>query len=109
MPLTPKEMAKLLLHNGFVKVKSNNGSHSKFYNAKTKVVVIVQFSLDSNRFEYSLDGSVKNFGKENIIGRFKLVPTSNKYNFLLLDQLDGRVWQVQWGFEEKDRMVIPIK
>ena len=34
-------MAKLLLHNGFVKVKSNNGSHSKFYNAKTKVVVIV--------------------------------------------------------------------
>lgn len=41
MPLTPKEMVKLLLHNGFVKVKSNNGSHCKFYNAKTKVVVIV--------------------------------------------------------------------
>lgn len=41
MPLTPKEIVKLLLHNGFVKVKSNNGSHCKFYNAKTKVVVIV--------------------------------------------------------------------
>lgn len=41
MPLTPKEMVKLLLHNGFVKVKSNNGSHCKFYNAKTSITVIV--------------------------------------------------------------------
>ena len=41
MPLTPKEMVKLLLHNGFVKIKSNNGSHCKFYNEKTNVVVIV--------------------------------------------------------------------
>ena len=41
MPLTPKEMVNLLLHNGFVKVKSNNGSHCKFYNAKTSITVIV--------------------------------------------------------------------
>lgn len=41
MPLTPKEMVKLLLKNGFVQVKSNNGSHIKFCNVKTKVVVIV--------------------------------------------------------------------
>lgn len=27
MPLTPKEMIRLLLQNGFVYVKSNNGSH----------------------------------------------------------------------------------
>ena len=29
MPLTPKEIIRLLLQNGFVHVKSNNGSHMK--------------------------------------------------------------------------------
>ena len=32
MPLTPKEMLRLLLQNGFVYVKSNNGSHQKYFN-----------------------------------------------------------------------------
>ena len=32
MPLTPKEMIRLLLQNGFVYVKSNNGSHQKYFN-----------------------------------------------------------------------------
>ena len=30
-------------------------------------------------------------------GRFTLYPTQNWYNFLLLDQTDGRTWQVQWS------------
>lgn len=34
-------------------------------------------------------------------GRFTLYPTENIYNFILLDQIDGRVYQVQWSFEEK--------
>ena len=41
-------------------------------------------------------------------GRFFLYPTQNVWNFILLDQLDGRVWQVQWSIEEKNRMVIRI-
>lgn len=40
-------------------------------------------------------------------GRFFLYPTTNMYNFLLLDQIDGRTWQVQWG-KENERMVIQI-
>jgi len=40
-------------------------------------------------------------------GRFFLYPTTNIYNFILLDQIDGRVWQVQWG-KETERMVIRI-
>ena len=32
MPLTPKEMIRLLLQNGFVYVKSNNGSRQKYFN-----------------------------------------------------------------------------
>ena len=31
MTLTPKEMIRLRLQNGFVYVKSNNGSHQKYY------------------------------------------------------------------------------
>jgi hypothetical protein len=41
-------------------------------------------------------------------GRFFLYPTTNIYNFILLDQIDGRTWQVQWNSEEKDRMVVRI-
>jgi hypothetical protein len=41
-------------------------------------------------------------------GRFFLYPTDNIYNFILLDQIDGRAWQVQWNIEKSDRMVIRI-
>lgn len=39
-------------------------------------------------------------------GRFTLYPTQNMYNFLLLDQQDGRVWQVQWSMQEDNRGII---
>jgi len=42
-------------------------------------------------------------------GRFFLYPTTNIYNFILLDQIDGRTWQVQWSINEKDRAVIRIQ
>ena len=32
-------------------------------------------------------------------GRFILSPTKNMYNFVLLDTIDGRAWQVQWSPE----------
>lgn len=41
MPLTLKEMIRLLLQNGFVYVKSNNGSHQKYYNPQRDVTVAV--------------------------------------------------------------------
>ncbi len=30
-------------------------------------------------------------------GRFFLYPTTNIYNFILVDQIDGRTCQVQWN------------
>jgi len=42
-------------------------------------------------------------------GRFTLYPTFNLYNFILLDQISGKTWQVQWGPEEADRAIIPIE
>lgn len=41
-------------------------------------------------------------------GRFTLYPTENMYNFLLLDQIDGTVVQVQWSFEEKNRGIVSV-
>ncbi len=30
------------------------------------------------------------------------------FNFILLDQIDGRVWQVQWNIKEENRGVCRI-
>lgn len=68
----------------------------------------VQYSIDdNNRGEVVLnDKELVNSSSEN--GRFTLYPTKNMYNFILLDQIDGKMWQVQWSFEEENRVVIPI-
>lgn len=42
MPLTPKQMIKLLKKHGF-KIISQNGSHVKLFSIKTKRTVIVPF------------------------------------------------------------------
>lgn len=41
MPLTPKEMIRLLLQNEFVYVKSNNSSHQKYFNPQQNITVAV--------------------------------------------------------------------
>ena len=41
MPLPPKEMIRLLLQNGFVYVKSNNGSQQKYFNPQRNITVAV--------------------------------------------------------------------
>jgi hypothetical protein len=41
-------------------------------------------------------------------GRFTLQPTQNVYTFVLLNQEDGRTWQVQWG-DEKHRFLSSIE
>lgn len=42
-------------------------------------------------------------------GRFFLYPTQNMYNFLLIDQIDGRVWQAQWSTELENVGLLRIK
>lgn len=69
----------------------------------------VQWSTKSeNRFttELSLISLVSKEDEKQ--GRFTLQPTQNINTFILLDQIDGRVWQVQWALELKDRFVIRI-
>ncbi|WP_316797112.1 hypothetical protein [Pedobacter agri] len=68
----------------------------------------VQYSLEDNNREDALSLLIRVPKEEEKNGRFFLYPTQNMYNFILLDQLDGRVWQVQWSIEEKSRMVVRI-
>jgi hypothetical protein len=45
-------------------------------------------------------------GVPAVEGRFSLYSTGNMYNFVLLDQVDGRTWQIQWSYDEQKRGII---
>ena len=64
---------------------------------------------DNNRFETYLNLLTLVTVDMEMNGRFTLYPTQNMYTFILLDQLDGRTWQVQWSIEPENRFIIPIK
>jgi hypothetical protein len=68
----------------------------------------VHYSMDDNGEIVVLDDQDRASGKDRIPGRFTLYPTSNIYNFILHDQIDGISWQVQWSFNRANRFVIPI-
>ena len=42
MPITPKEMIKLLVKNGFIEI-SSTGSHRKMFNPETGKITIVPY------------------------------------------------------------------
>ena len=48
------------------------------------------------------------FRDQSAIGRFELQKTENIWTFLLLDTITGEVWQVQWGLDRKDNMLLKI-
>ncbi len=83
----------------FIKLNTRNGKMWQ-----------VQFDVQGdNRFEtylYTLPLVEK---EKEVDNRFTLYPTQNIYTFILLDQLDGKVWQVQWSTEPENRGVVPIK
>ena len=69
---------------------------------------LVQYSTKAgNQVEIPLSRIERAHESEKKDGRFTLYATQNMYNFILLDQIDGRVWQVQWS-TEGDNLVIPI-
>lgn len=70
---------------------------------RTGEIMHVQYSTDGNRMQYELNSIPLATGENAVPGRFFLYPTENTYNFILLDQIDGRVWQVQWNINEDNR------
>jgi hypothetical protein len=84
----------------FIELNSRNGK-----------MWLVQYSIDKdeNRFVSPLNNEALVSSVEEVNGRFKLQPTQNIYTFILLDQINGKTWQVQWSFKEENRFVIPIE
>ena len=81
----------------FIKLNTRNGQMQQ-----------VQWSMESKyRFETTLSDVSRINKEEEKNGRFFLYPTTNIYTFILLDQINGKTWQVQWG-KEAERAVIPI-
>jgi hypothetical protein len=69
----------------------------------------VQWSTESDKRFVSNLNLIPLVAKEDEKnGRFTLYPTQNINTFLLIDQIDGRVWQVQWSFDPDKRLVIPV-
>lgn len=84
----------------FIKLDTRNGKMKQVqWNTKGR-----EYRFESILSDISLVNK-----EEEKIGRFFLYPTTNIYNFILLDQIDGRTWQVQWGNAPEDRMVLQIE
>ena len=70
----------------------------------------VQWSTeDDKRFETVLSSIFIVPKDEEIDGRFALYPTTNIYNFIMLDQVNGKAYQVQWSFDANNRGIWPIE
>ena len=74
---------------------------------RTGQMEMVQWGLDSqkvSKMTYTLSDQKLVYSVEDEIpGRFTLYATTNFYNFILLDQIDGRTWQVQWYPNDPDK------
>lgn len=83
----------------FIKLNTSNGT-----------MKLVQFSTSNtmDMMQADLSDIELATGTEAKNGRFYLYPTENFYTFLLLDQIDGRVWQVQWSTDPENRGILRI-
>lgn len=72
------------------------------------LVKMVQYSMeDKNRLEAPINYLPLASGEDAIPGRFNLYATQNMWTFILLDEVDGRTWQVQWSLDGKEG-IVPI-
>lgn len=70
----------------------------------------VQWGIESSyRFDTVLSDISRVSKEEEKNGRFFLYPTTNIYNFILLAQVNGKTWQVQWGKESERPFCVFIK
>jgi hypothetical protein len=82
----------------FIKLNTRNGQMWQ-----------VQWGMESSYQYQTILSDIPRVNRdEEKNGRFFLYPTTNIYNFILLDQIDGRTWQVQWSTKANDRLVDPI-
>lgn len=67
----------------------------------------VQWNLDKDK-EFSVVINSEDLSQGSGSGTFELYPTKNMFQFILLDQVTGRTWHVQWGMSATDQWIRPI-
>ena len=83
----------------FIKLNTTNGQMWQ-----------VQYGMELNsRIISNLNIEPLVIKEKEVNDRFTLYPTQNMYTFILLDQLDGRTWQVQWSHDPDSRIVLQIE
>ena len=81
----------------FIKLNTRNGQMWQ-----------VQYDTDGDsRFETYLNLEPLVSKEKEVNGRFTLYSTQNMWTFILLDQLDGKMWQVQWSIEPETKAIWP--
>lgn len=76
---------------------------------KTGDITQVQYSTDDDDMEVYLGAPEKIIADSvSVNGRYELYPTSNNWTFILLDQIDGDVYHVQWNQKRDNRMILKI-
>lgn len=82
----------------------NNWNYMKL-DTRTGQIWMVQFSVEKflECFTWVLDDTKIEEAVPENIGRFTLYPTSNRFNYILLDQFDGRTWQVQYSMDDEEK------
>lgn len=83
----------------FIKLNTRNGQMWQ-----------VQYSMKSDGRLVTFLNLLPLVSKESEVNdRFTLFPTQNIYTFILLDQLNGKTWQVQWSTDPENRAIVPIE
>ncbi len=92
--------------------KTQNNYVSLKLDTRTGRVWMVQWSIkDESRFESVLSETKWSeiLEREERNGRYELYPTTNIFNFVMLDTFSGDTFQVQWSFEDVNCGVWVIK
>jgi len=83
----------------FIKLNTRNGQ-----------IWQIQFGMEKeNRVVINLHAEPLVSKDKEVNDRFTLYPTQNMYTFILLDQIDGKTWQMQWSTDPNNRGIMPIE
>lgn len=78
-------------------------------NTATGQIYQLQYGMDdTNRMIVPLNVNTLTANRPLKAGTFTLYTTTNMWTFILVDQVGGNCWQVQWNIDKDKRMVVPI-
>lgn len=94
------------LKGRFKLYKTENNFNFLELDTKTGKIKQVQWSLDEkNEGSFVINNVDLSWGTGYGSGSFELYPTSNMYQFILIDKTNGRKWHVQWGIGNAKRWI----